>query len=124
MRPKVVLHGAQKAFVARFDDRAGLLVRSDDPQSIDLALGEQGAQLLELFVDKNAGAAAVDAEGDAEADAERLRAGAREVLTSLGWKSKAVDKALDAVIAQLDPKAGEPSLDAIVRGTLAKLMER
>jgi Holliday junction DNA helicase RuvA len=49
---------------------------------------------------------------------------ARDVLVSLGWKPKAVEKALREVGEELGDEGRSASLDAIVRATLAKLMER
>lgn len=49
---------------------------------------------------------------------------ARDVLLSLGWKAKAVEKALREVGDELGDEGGTTNLDAIVRATLAKLMER
>lgn len=49
---------------------------------------------------------------------------ARDVLVSLGWKLKAVEKALREVGDELGDEGRTANLDAIVRATLAKLMER
>jgi len=49
---------------------------------------------------------------------------ARDVLLSLGWKAKAVEKALREVGEELGEAGRSENLDAIVRATLAKLMER
>jgi Holliday junction DNA helicase RuvA len=49
---------------------------------------------------------------------------ARDVLVSLGWKLKAVEKALREVGDELGEAGRSTNLDAIVRATLAKLMER
>lgn len=48
---------------------------------------------------------------------------AKDVLISLGWKPKAVEKAL-AQVAEDYAEEPEPALDVVVRATLAKLMER
>lgn len=55
-------------------------------------------------------------------DASEREAAARDVLLSLGWKPKPVEKALAQVVEEL---AGEAdNLDTLVRAALAKLMER
>jgi Holliday junction DNA helicase RuvA len=53
-----------------------------------------------------------------------LAIGAHDVLISLGWKPKPVEKALESVLAELGDDAKHATLDALVRAALARLMER
>lgn len=60
----------------------------------------------------------------AEELAAELVVGARDVLLSLGWKLKPVDKALETVLVELGDAAEGANLDTLVRAALAKLMDR
>ncbi|KIG12927.1 Holliday junction DNA helicase RuvA [Enhygromyxa salina] len=91
-------------------------------EQIVLTLGDKAVTLLELMRSEG-GELPAQAELPGE-DAAELAAAAREVLLSLGWKSKPVDKALAQVIQELGDAAKGASLDALVRPTLARLMER
>jgi Holliday junction DNA helicase RuvA len=51
-------------------------------------------------------------------------AAARDVLLSLGWKQKPVERALELVLDELGDAAKRANLDTLVRAALAKLMER
>lgn len=65
-----------------------------------------------------------DDEGDPQTSVEgesALLHDAQAMLISLGWKSKAVEKALATV---LDESPADAALDEVVRRTLAKLMDR
>ena len=55
-------------------------------------------------------------------DATERDAAARDLLLSLGWKPKPVEKALAQVLEELEGEAD--NLDTLVRAALAKLMER
>ncbi|PRQ05866.1 Holliday junction ATP-dependent DNA helicase RuvA [Enhygromyxa salina] len=91
-------------------------------EQIVLTLGDKVVTLLELMRVES-GAAPVQAELPS-ADAGELGVAARDVLLSLGWKLKPVDKALGQVLDELGDAAKSADLDALVRATLAKLMER
>ena len=66
---------------------------------------------------------ATEAQPASELAAEQA-ASAKEVLLSLGWKGKAVERALASAIEELGEGAAGASLDGLVRAALAKLMER
>ena len=51
-------------------------------------------------------------------------AAARDVLLSLGWKQKPVERAIEQVVQELGETAAPANLDSLVRAALAKLMER
>jgi Holliday junction resolvasome RuvABC DNA-binding subunit len=55
-------------------------------------------------------------------DGSEHEAAARDVLLSLGWKPKPVEKALAQVVEELEGEAD--NLDTLVRAALAKLMEK
>jgi Holliday junction DNA helicase RuvA len=91
-------------------------------EQIVLTLGDKAVTLLELMRSSGDGAPAqTELPGEA---ASELAAAARDVLLSLGWKQKPVDKALAQVIEELGDAAKGADLDALVRPTLARLMER
>ncbi|MFV8755409.1 Holliday junction branch migration protein RuvA [Nannocystaceae bacterium ST9] len=90
-------------------------------EQIVLTLHDKMAGVLELMrVEKG------QAPVQTELPAEPVEFGveARDVLVSLGWKAKAVEKALREVGDELGESGATTNLDAIVRATLAKLMER
>lgn len=95
-------------------------------EQIVLTLGDKAVSLLEL-IRVESGAAPSQTELPSEA-ADGLASGfataARDVLISLGWKLKPVEKALASVIDELGDEAEPANLDALVRAALAKLMER
>jgi holliday junction DNA helicase RuvA len=91
-------------------------------EQIVLTLGDKAVTLLELMRVDSGGLPA-QPELPSEAASE-LAAAARDVLLSLGWKPKPVEKALAQVIEALGPAAKGATLDALVRPTLARLMER
>lgn len=90
-------------------------------EQIVLTLGDKAVEMLELLRAR-AGAPA-QAELLPEPD-DGFEEAAREVLTSLGWKGKAVERALSQVTEELGEVAATTDLDALVRATLAKLMDR
>lgn len=92
-------------------------------EQIVLTLGEKVVTLLELLRAQRGGEPGTQAEL-LPAEAPDFGTEAREVLLSLGWKGRAVEKALTAVEAELAEGAANVQLDALVRMTLAKLMER
>jgi Holliday junction DNA helicase RuvA len=94
-------------------------------EQIVLTLGDKALTLLEVMrVDRIAsGGGPAQPELPSEAASE-LAVAARDVLLSLGWKPKPVEKALAQVIDELGPAAKGATLDALVRPTLARLMER
>ncbi len=81
-------------------------------EQISLTLGDKMAGLAQSMGD--AGEGPERPSGSAELDA------ARDVLISLGWKNKVVEKAL----ATLDSDSVRLGLDELVRLVLARLMER
>ncbi|PRQ06986.1 Holliday junction branch migration protein RuvA [Enhygromyxa salina] len=92
-------------------------------EQIVLTLGDKALTLLEFM--RSSGDAAPASAAPASADAsDELATAARDVLLSLGWKAKPVEKALAQVLEELGDKAKGTSLDALVRPTLARLMER
>lgn len=95
-------------------------------EQIVLTLHEKAVTVLEqLRVE--AGATPVQTELPSDS-AEQLAVGAavaaRDVLISLGWKPKPVEKVLATVVTELGEEAESANLDALVRAALAKLMER
>ncbi|NVB42467.1 Holliday junction branch migration protein RuvA [Pseudenhygromyxa sp. WMMC2535] len=94
-------------------------------EQIVLTLADKAVTMLELLrvQGRIAGEAAQTELPQVEENAE-FGAEAREVLTSLGWKGKVVDKALASVGEELGDAAGSTDLDAVVRAALAKLMDR
>jgi len=95
-------------------------------EQIVLTLGDKVVTVLELMRAEAGRPAPTPDDGEdvAAPPATDLGADAREVLLSLGWKAKPVDRALAAVLDELDADADAGNLDALVRATLAKLMER
>lgn len=91
-------------------------------EQIVLTLGDKAVTLLELM--RIEGGAPPTQTQLQTTDAVELAAAARDVLLSLGWKPKPVEKALAQVIEELGDAARGASLDALVRPTLARLMER
>jgi Holliday junction DNA helicase RuvA len=91
-------------------------------EQIVLTLGDKAVTLLELM--RIEGGAPPTKTQLQTTDAVELAAAARDVLLSLGWKPKPVEKALAQVIEELGDAAKGASLDALVRPTLARLMER
>lgn len=91
-------------------------------EQIVLTLGDKVLTLLEVLRAAKGGEP-TQTELPAAAP-EEFGAEARDVLISLGWKGKAVDKALAQVGEELGEEAVTTDLDALVRATLAKLMER
>ena len=69
----------------------------------------------------NNGNAAVAERGESTSQQRGRRDDAAGVLVGLGWRAKAVDKALGSVLDEIESDA---PLDEIVRRTLARLMER
>ena len=92
-------------------------------EQIVLTLQDKVVTLLELLRAR-AGEPSAQPELPVDDAAEALAGEAREVLVSLGWKGKAVDRALAQVLEELGEAAGDSNLDALVRATLARLMER
>jgi Holliday junction DNA helicase RuvA len=83
-------------------------------EQIVLTLGDKVSSLLE------AAGGQARPPSDSESDHPK-RDDAAAILVGLGWRAKAVDKALASVLAETESDA---SLDEIVRRTLARLMER
>jgi holliday junction DNA helicase RuvA len=95
-------------------------------EQIVLTLSDKAVTLLELMRVES-GRAPSQAELPSEtpdALAAAMAVAARDVLISLGWKPKPVEKALASVLEELGDAAHDISLDALVRPALAKLMER
>jgi Holliday junction DNA helicase RuvA len=95
-------------------------------EQIVLTLHEKAVTLLEL-IRVEAGTAPRQTELPRETAEELvsgLTIGARDVLITLGWKPKLVEKALESVVAELGEAAKQATLDVFVRAALAKLMER
>jgi Holliday junction DNA helicase RuvA len=92
-------------------------------EQIVLTLGDKVVTLLE-HIRLESGEQPVQPELSPQEHGDELQAAAREVLLSLGWKAKVVDKALAAVLDELGDEARGADLDALVRAALAKLMER
>jgi Holliday junction DNA helicase RuvA len=95
-------------------------------EQIVLTLSDKAVTLLELM---RVAAGGVPTQTELPSDtAEELATGfaiaARDVLISLGWKPKPVEKALASVIVELGEEAEQANLDALVRAALAKLMDR
>lgn len=95
-------------------------------EQIVLTLSDKAVTLLELM---RVEAGGVPTQTELPSDtAEELATGfaiaARDVLISLGWKPKPVEKALASVIVELGEEAEQANLDALVRAALAKLMDR
>ncbi|HVI02918.1 MAG TPA: Holliday junction branch migration protein RuvA [Enhygromyxa sp.] len=95
-------------------------------EQIVLTLGDKAVTLLELMRVESGG---VPQQTELPSEtAEELATGfaiaARDVLISLGWKPKPVEKALASVVVELGDEAEDANLDALVRAALAKLMER
>ena len=95
-------------------------------EQIVLTLSDKAVSLLALLrAESGATPTQTELPGDTS---EQLAGPAREVLISLGWKPKPVEKALAEVLDELLDERGDtahaPNLDALVRSTLAKLMER
>jgi holliday junction DNA helicase RuvA len=101
-------------------------------EQIVLTLGDKAKSLLEQLraeLGAKLGAeSGVESGAEPSAAAEELAAevavGAHEVLISLGWKPKPVERALAQALGELGDDAQTASLDALVRAALAKLMER
>jgi Holliday junction DNA helicase RuvA len=91
-------------------------------EQIVLTLHDKMPVLMELMRIAGGGKAPIQTELPAEP--EEFGIEARDVLVSLGWKLKAVEKALREVGEELGDEGRSGNLDAIVRATLAKLMER
>ena len=87
-------------------------------EQIVLTLRDKLDGLRIALGDPDADTAPIEADG---ADDSTLAHEAEAMLVALGWKSKAVTKALETVLSESAPDA---ALDEIVRRTLAKLMER
>ena len=92
-------------------------------EQIVLTLSDKAVSLLELMRVEAGGTTPSQTQLPSE-DTSEQTAAAREVLLSLGWKPKPVDKALAQVIEELGDAARGADLDALVRPTLARLMER
>ncbi len=91
-------------------------------EQIVLTLGDKVLTLLEVM-------RAEAGEGPSQTEllpegGEDFEDAAREVLTSLGWKGKAVERALTKVSTELGEGEAKVDLDALVRATLAELMSR
>ncbi len=93
-------------------------------EQIVLTLSDKAVNLLELMRVESGGGPAQAELPSAVGEELAVAVGAREVLTSLGWKPKPVEKALESVVAELGDDAETTNLDALVRAALAKLMER
>ncbi|HLT40133.1 MAG TPA: Holliday junction branch migration protein RuvA [Enhygromyxa sp.] len=95
-------------------------------EQIVLTLGDKAVTLLELMrVESGAAPSQVELPSDtAEELAVGVAVAARDVLISLGWKQKPVEKVLASVVAELGEEAEGANLDTLVRAALAKLMER
>ena len=92
-------------------------------EQIVLTLGDKALTMLELLRIEQGRAPTQEQLPTAAADSRPFVDEAREVLLSLGWKLRAVDKALE----QVDEESGaaDPgNLDTLVRAALAKLMAR
>jgi holliday junction DNA helicase RuvA len=98
-------------------------------EQIVLTLGDKAKSLLEqlrseLGAELGAESSAEPSAAAAEELAAEVAVGAHEVLISLGWKPKPVERALAQALGELGDDAQSASLDALVRAALAKLMER
>ena len=94
-------------------------------EQIVLTLGDKVLAVLDHMRAESGGPA--PAQSDAEAAqsvAQERGADVREVLLSLGWKAKPVERALAVVLDELGEEGQSANLDVLVRATLAKLMER
>ncbi|MFO7566088.1 MAG: Holliday junction branch migration protein RuvA [Enhygromyxa sp.] len=95
-------------------------------EQIVLTLGDKAVTLLELMRVES-GAAPTQPELPSEGGEELaigVAVAARDVLISLGWKPKPVEKVLASVVAELGEEAETANLDVLVRAALAKLMDR
>jgi holliday junction DNA helicase RuvA len=95
-------------------------------EQIVLTLGDKAVTLLELMRVESGGAPRqIELPADtAEELAVGVAVAARDVLISLGWKPKPVEKVLASAVAELGEEAETANLDTLVRAALAKLMER
>ena len=95
-------------------------------EQIVLTLADKAVALLELLrVESGAAPRQPELPSVAESPLESgLAVAARDVLISLGWKPKPVEKAVESVLGELGDAAADASLDALVRAALVKLMER
>ena len=116
-----VLGGFPIAELVRCIDQGqhGMLVKipgigKKTAEQIILTLGDKMAPLLMGLADLDECDAPAERPENAQFEA------ARDVLLSMGWKPRAVEKALDA----LDEDASHGSLDDVVRALLALLMEQ
>lgn len=95
-------------------------------EQIVLTLGDKALTLRELMRVESGGIpiqTELPSEG-AEGLASGAGAAASDVLLSLGWKPKPVEKVLASVLTELGDEAETANLDTLVRAALAKLMER
>lgn len=91
-------------------------------EQIVLTLHDKMPTMLELMRLEQGHAAGTPVQTTLPSEPSEFGSEAKDVLVSLGWKPKAVEKALREVGEELDDTGA--TLDAIVRATLAKLMER
>lgn len=93
-------------------------------EQIVLTLHDKMPTMLELMRIERGGDRATPVQTELPSEPVEFGVEARDVLVSLGWKAKAVEKALREVGEELGDEGAGVTLDAIVRATLAKLMER
>jgi Holliday junction DNA helicase RuvA len=95
-------------------------------EQIVLTLHEKAVNLLEhLRIESGTAPKQTELPREtAEELASGLTIAARDVLISLGWKPKLVEKALESVASELGEEVARATLDMLVRSALAKLMER
>ena len=93
-------------------------------EQIVLTLRDKAVTMLEQLRSEGAAQPAVGGPVESEAVVGELEAAARDVLLSLGWKPKPVEKALSQVVEELGGESEAANLDTLVRAALAKLMER
>lgn len=91
-------------------------------EQIVLTLHDKMPTMLELMRMAKGQAPGTPVQTSLPSEPSEFGSEAKDVLVSLGWKPKAVEKALREVGEELEDEGA--SLDAIVRLTLAKLMER
>ncbi len=91
-------------------------------EQIVLTLHDKMAAVIELM--RIDGGGQVPVQTELPGEPREFGVEARDVLVSLGWKLKAVEKALREVGEELGEAGRQANLDVIVRATLAKLMER